>query len=126
MPDSGMNNFDELADEEEIDELEPSEDEETLPKKKRKKPSEVEEDPPEIKATAYIFIVIPPPPTAHVRGKNTKPPLEQHRKCPPFLFDIDISYEDFVTKVANATPCYTKALTGMMWKFEKPIKGDTL
>ena len=115
-----------LEDNEDVDELDSSEDEEDRPKKKQKKqPSEVEEDPPDVEVTAYILIIIPPPPTVHVRGKSAKPPVEQHRKRPPFIFNINISYEDFISKVASATPCYPNALTGMMWKFEKPMKGDT-
>ena len=63
-----------LEDDDEVDELNPSEDEEArLKKKQKKRPSDVE-------VTAYIFIIIPPPPTAHVRGKSAKPPVEQHRK----------------------------------------------
>jgi hypothetical protein len=116
----------ELEDDEDVNELDPSEDEEAWPRKKQKKrPSDVEEDPPDLEVTAYIFIIIPPPPTAHVRGKSTKPPVEQHCKRPPFIFDINISYENFISKVASATPCNPDALTGMMWKFEKPMKGDT-
>ena len=107
----------------EVDELDASDDEDTLPKKRPKK--KACEDTPDIEATAYIFIVIAPPPTAHVRAKAAKPPPEQHRKRPPFMFNIDLSYADFVSKVASATPCYPEALMGMMWKFEKPIKGDT-
>jgi len=107
----------------EMDELDPSEDE-TPPKKKLKKKA-CDDSPANIEATAYIFIVIPPPPTTQVRNRATKPPPEQHRKRPPFMFNIEITYEDFVRKVASATPCYPQALTGMMWKFEKPIKGDT-
>ena len=124
---SSTNNLDETEiDDEDVDELEPSEDEEAPPKKKQKqKTPAVKEDPPEIEATAYIFIVIPPPPTAHVCGKNAKAPIDQHRKRPPFIFDVDISYEDFLVKVTSATPCYPEALTSMMWKFEKPMKGDT-
>jgi hypothetical protein len=41
------------------------------------------------------------------------------------MFNTEITYKDFIRKVASATPCYPQALTGMMWKFEKPIKGDT-
>jgi hypothetical protein len=71
----------ELEDDEDVDELDPSEDEEARPRKKQKKrPSDVEEDPPDLEVTAYIFIIIPPPPTAHVRGKSAKPPVYQHRK----------------------------------------------
>jgi hypothetical protein len=102
----------EFEDDEDVDEPDPSEYEEARPKKKQKKrPSDLE-------VTVYIFIIIPPPPTAHVHSKSAKPPVEQHRKRPPFIFDINISYEDFISKVTSTTPCYPDALTGMMWKFE--------
>jgi hypothetical protein len=115
-----------LEDDEDVDKLDPSKDEEARPRKKQKKrPSDVKEDPPDLEITAYIFIIIPPPPTIHVCGKSAKPPVEQHHKRPPFIFDINISYEDFISKVASATPCYPNALTGMMWKFKKLMKGNT-
>jgi hypothetical protein len=125
ITDSGVDNDAGLDANEDIDELDSSEDEDAPPKKKQKKKAREEEDAPEIEVTVYIFIIIPPPPTIHIRGKSTKPPPEQHRKRPPFFFDIDLSYEEFVAKVASATPCYPDALTRMMWKFEKPIRGDT-
>jgi hypothetical protein len=109
---------------EEVDELDGSEDE-AAPLKKKQKTTATREDTPDIEAAVYIFIVIPPPPITHIRNRSTKPPPEQHRQRPPFMFSIDLPYKDFIEKVASATPCYPEALTRMMWKFEKPMKGNT-
>jgi len=122
--DSDANDNETGFEDEDIDELESSDDELEAPPKKKQKKAHEEDDSLEIEATTYIFIVIPPPPTAHIRGKGAKPPPEQHLKRPPFLFNIDLLYDEFLMQVASATPCYPEALTGMMWKFEKPIKGD--
>jgi hypothetical protein len=108
---------------EEVDELDGSEDE-AAPLKKKQKTIATREDTPDIEAAVYIFIVIPPPPITHIHNRSTKPPPEQHRQRPPFMFSIDLPYKNFIEKVASATPCYPEALTGMMWKFEKPMKGN--
>jgi len=109
---------------EEVDELDGSEDE-AAPLKKKQKTIATHEDTPDIEAAVYIFIVIPPPPITHIRNRSTKPPPEQHRQRPPFMFSIDLPYKNFIVKVASTTPCYPEALTGMMWKFEKPMEGNT-
>ena len=74
---------------------------------------------------AYVTVVVPPPPIPTSVHKGTKQPSEQQHQCDPFIFPLTISYNDFLAKVASATPCYVEALTSMKWKFEKPAKGDT-
>jgi hypothetical protein len=109
---------------EEVDGLDGSEDE-AVPLKKKQKTTATREDTPDIEAAIYIFIIISPPSITHIRNRSTKPPPEQHRQRPPFMFSIDLPYKDFIEKVASTTPCYPEALTGMMWKFEKLMKGNT-
>ena len=70
----------------------------------------------------YLNVKTPPPPVVCVGNRSVKQPAPKITRHGQFIFDSNVTYEDFLAMVVKATGTHNGCLvhTSMEWRFDKP------
>ena len=75
-----------------------------------------------MKIHVYLNVKTPPPPVFRVGNRSVKQPTPKITRHGQFIFDSNVTYEDFLAMVVKATGTHNGCLvhTSMEWRFDKP------
>jgi hypothetical protein len=75
-----------------------------------------------LKIHVYLNVKTPPPPVVHVGNCSVKQPAPKITRRGPFIFDSNVTYEDFLAMVAKGAGTCNGCLVhaSMEWCFDKP------